>query len=87
MDLTKKRPCTRVHESEKTKSWDILKKRGWGHGAKRNFGFVSNFADPINEINFLKKSKSRRPLEGSNLSFTDEVFLVFHPLPKAPRQV
>ena len=39
--------CTRVHESEKTKSWDILKKRGWGrNGAKKNFRFVSFFADP-----------------------------------------
>jgi hypothetical protein len=37
--------CTRVHESEKTKSWDILKKRGW-HGAKKNFSFVSFFVDP-----------------------------------------
>ena len=39
--------CTRLHESEKTKSWDILKKSGWGRlGAKKNFRFVSFFANP-----------------------------------------
>ena len=44
-------PCTRVHESEKTKSWDVLKKRGW-HGAKKKFIFVSFFADPKNNLIF-----------------------------------
>ena len=46
MDLKKKQNSMYlVHESEKTKSWDILKKRGW-HGAKNKFCFVSFFEDP-----------------------------------------
>ena len=47
MDLKKKQNSMYpVHESEKTKSWDILKKSGWGRlGAKKNFRFVSFFAN------------------------------------------
>ena len=75
MDLKKKQNSMYpVHESEETKSWDILTKRGWGHGAKKNLHFVS--LKVKNDLISEKKSKSRWPLEGLDLSFSEEVLLL-----------
>ena len=63
-------PCTWVHESEKTKSLDILKKKVVGA-----FPFCFVLLRPYKLFNFFeKKSKSRWPLEGLNQSFSEKVF-------------
>jgi hypothetical protein len=61
-------PCTRVHESAKTKSWDILKKRGW-HGAKQISSLFRFLPTLKNNLIFWKKSKSKWPLEGLCLNW------------------